>query len=153
MLDLACGSDRDLRAELDALIAFSEDDEAGFIDTPAIAQGIALIDSTDAQSMIGRVLGHYRIVEFIGEGGTGSVYRAVADDVGYERSVAIKILKRGLNSGSVLRRFRDEGRILSRLDHPNIARFYEAGLADEGRSYFVMEFLEGTPMHTYCREN
>lgn len=148
-----CGDDTDLRHEVETLLEFSDDEEAGFIDQPAIADGIALIDQTEADGMIGRVLGRYRIVEFIGEGGTGTVYRAVSDDAGYERSLAIKILKRGMDSGTVLRRFRDETRILARLDHPNIARFHEAGIAQDGRPYLVMEFLEGTPIHHYCREH
>ncbi|MBC7928130.1 MAG: protein kinase [Bryobacteraceae bacterium] len=149
----ACGADIELRDEIETLLDFSDEEGSGFIDTPAIADGIALMDRNDADAMMGRILGHYRIVEFIGEGGTGTVYRAVRDDVGYERNVAIKILRRGMNSATMLRRFRDETRILARLDHPNIARFHEAGIAADGRPYFVMEFLEGIPVHHYCREN
>ncbi len=151
-LDATCGDDTELRHEVEGLLQFSDEEEAGFIDQPAIADGMALMDQNEVDGMIGRVLGRYRIVEFVGEGGTGTVYRAVSDDVGYERSLAVKILKRGMDSGASLRRFRDETRILSRLDHPNIARFLEAGIAGDGRPYFVMEFLEGTPIHHYCRE-
>jgi non-specific serine/threonine protein kinase/serine/threonine-protein kinase len=103
--------------------------------------------------MTGRTIGHYRIIELVGEGGVGTVYRALNTSGDFEQQIAIKVLKRGMDSGSVLRRFRDERRILARLDHPNIAKFFDGGISDDGRPYFVMEFLEGTPIHHYCRES
>ena len=145
----SCAGDSELREEVEALLAFSDDE--GFIDTPAIAQGIALIDQNDAESMVGRTLGRYRILQLIGEGGVGTVYRAVRDDGDFEQHIALKLLKRGMDSAAILRRFRDERRILARLDHPNIARFLDGGIADDGRPYFVMEYLEGTPIHVFCR--
>ena len=148
-LATACGTDHDLRKEIEALLAFSDDE--GFIDTPAIAQGVALIDLNDAESMVGRTVGRYRVLQLIGEGGVGAVYRAARADDDYEQQLALKLLKRGMDSAAILRRFRDERRILARLDHPNIARFLDGGIADDGRPYFVMEFLEGTPIHVYCR--
>lgn len=146
----SCGGDVDLRSEVEALLAFSEDED-GFIDTPAIAQGVALIDLNDARSMVGRTVGRYRILELIGEGGVGAVYRAVRADGEYEQHLALKLLKRGMDSAAILRRFRDERRILARLDHANIARFLDGGIADDGRPYFVMEYVEGTPIHVFCR--
>jgi hypothetical protein len=153
LLDTTCGSDIELRREVETLLEFSDEEEGGFIDQPAIADGIALIDQNEVDGMIGRVLGRYRVVQFIGEGGTGTVYRAVTDEAGFERSLAVKVLKRGMDSGAALRRFRDETRILARLDHVNIARFHEAGIAADARPYLVMEYLEGTPIHVYCREH
>lgn len=102
--------------------------------------------------MAGRTIGRYRILSLIGEGGVGAVYRAVHENADFEQPVAIKLLKRGMDSTAILRRFRDERRILARLDHPNIARFLDGGIADDGRPYFVMEYLEGTPIHRYCRD-
>ena len=94
-LDQSCGSDRDLRHEVEALLAITSDD--GFIDEPAIADGVALLDQNDAQAMVGRTIGRYRILELIGEGGVGAVYRAVREDDGdFEHHIALKLLKRGM---------------------------------------------------------
>lgn len=147
----ACSGDPELRREIEALLEYSDED--GFIDQPAIADAVAIIDRNDAESLVGQTVGRYRIEELIGEGGVGAVYRAVRDDEDLEHQIALKLLKRGMDSAAILRRFRDERRILARLDHPNIARFLDAGMADDGRPYFVMEYLEGRPIHAYCRQN
>ncbi|MBT8336911.1 MAG: serine/threonine-protein kinase, partial [Gemmatimonadetes bacterium] len=92
----------------------------------------------------------YRLLEPIGRGGMGTVYRAIRDDGVMERTVALKLIHAGLDSGEVLRRFLDEQRILSSLEHPHIARLYDAGRAADGRPFFVMEFVPGRPIDTYC---
>jgi non-specific serine/threonine protein kinase/serine/threonine-protein kinase len=148
----ACGADSELRAEIEGLLAAS-DDASGFIEQPAIAAGVALMERSEAQALIGVNLGRYCIVELLGEGGVGTVYRATRDEGDYHQTVALKLLKRGMDSDVVLRRFRDERRILARLDHPNIAKFLDGGIAEDGRPYFVMEYLEGTPIHHYFRDN
>ncbi|MEM9555909.1 MAG: serine/threonine-protein kinase [Acidobacteriota bacterium] len=97
-----------------------------------------------------RRVGPYKLLGEIGQGGMSTVYLAVRDDREYEQRVAIKLIKRGLDTDSVLRRFRNERQILASLDHPNIARLYDGGTADDGRPYFVMELIEGTSLDDFC---
>jgi serine/threonine-protein kinase len=88
-------------------------------------------------------LGAYRLLAEIGRGGMGIVYRAARDDGLYDREVAIKLLRRGLLSAAAGEHFASERRILGRLRHPNIAQIFDAGVAEDGRSYIVMELIEG----------
>ncbi|MEY2536607.1 MAG: eukaryotic-like serine/threonine-protein kinase [Verrucomicrobiota bacterium] len=94
----------------------------------------------------GRRIGSYVVIREIGHGGMGTVYLAARADGYFEKQVAIKVLNRGSGSEEVLRRFRAEREVLARLDHPNIARLIDAGTADDGLPYFIMEFVDGTPV-------
>jgi len=94
-------------------------------------------------------IGPYRIVRLIGEGGMGAVYLAEQDEP-IHRTVALKIIKLGMDTREVIARFETERQTLALMDHPNIARVYEAGANGRGRPYFVMEFVEGTPITEYC---
>ena len=87
----------------------------------------------------------------IGRGGMGSVYLAVRDDV-TERRVAIKLIRRGMEIDFIVRRFRNERQILANLDHPYIARLLDGGTTEDGLPYFVMEYVEGRPVHRYCED-
>src|SRR5205823_4821416 len=98
----------------------------------------------------GELIGAYRIVREIGRGGMGAVYLAERADRQYEKQVAIKLIKRGMDTDSVLRHFRDERQILAGFDHPNIARLFDAGTTPDGLPYFVMEYIEGLPLDQYC---
>ena len=98
----------------------------------------------------GRRVGPYRLVEEVGRGGMGAVFRAERADGAFDQTVALKLVKRGMDSEAVLRRFRAERRILARLDHPGIARILDGGLADDGRPYLAMEFVEGEPITDHC---
>lgn len=100
----------------------------------------------------GRV-GPYRITERVGRGGTGSVYRAERVDGAYETSVAIKVLRRGLDTEDLLARFRAERQILASLVHPHIARLLDGGELQDGRPYLVMEFVEGIRIDEYCADH
>lgn len=95
-------------------------------------------------------LGAYRIVEQIGRGGMGVVYRAARDDGGFQRDVAIKVVNPGLQSEGILRRFRAERSILAMLDHPHIVRLLDGGSAPDGSPYLVMEHVAGTSLLEYC---
>jgi serine/threonine protein kinase len=98
-------------------------------------------------------IGKYKVVGPIGRGGMGLVVKATHEtDLG-PRLVAIKLIKRGVDTEEVLERFRLERRVLSALNHPNIARFFEAGETEDGRPYFVMEYVEGQPITAYCDAN
>lgn len=98
----------------------------------------------------GRMIGHYRIVERIAEGGMGVVYRARRQDGEYDQEVAIKLIPASLFSAELARRFRQERQILARLIHPNITRLLDGGSTEEGQPFLVMEFVDGVPITEYC---
>ena len=145
-LDKVCGTDGELRQEVESLLA--SDDRAGtkFLNTPAVD----LAKPGRAPSRVGRRIGAYNILEEIGHGGMGEVYRAGRADGQYEKEVAIKLVRGGYDTAVVLERFRHERQILASLDHPNIARLLDGGTTDEGIPYLVMELIEGTPIDQYC---
>jgi non-specific serine/threonine protein kinase/serine/threonine-protein kinase len=97
-----------------------------------------------------RRLGNYEIIRELGRGGMGTVYLARRADAQYEKQVAIKLIKRGMDTDAVLRHFRDERQILAGFDHPGVARLFDAGTSDDGLPYFVMEYVEGLPINEYC---
>jgi serine/threonine protein kinase len=92
----------------------------------------------------------YRLIELIGQGGMGDVYRAERADGQYDQRVAIKFVRAGLDTSAILERFRNERQVLASLDHPNIARLFDGGTSEEGIPYLVMELIEGTPIDHYC---
>ncbi|PWU07501.1 MAG: serine/threonine protein kinase, partial [Terriglobia bacterium] len=100
-----------------------------------------------ADSYLGRHLGEYQLVQRIGEGGMGAVYRARSSS---GQQVAIKVIKRGMDTDAILRRFHNERRILAALDHPNVAHLLDAGSTEDGIPYFVMEYIAGRPLNEYC---
>jgi eukaryotic-like serine/threonine-protein kinase len=106
------------------------------------------------QDRTGERIGAYAIIKELGRGGMGAVYLARRADGQFQKLVAIKILKRGTDTDEVLRRFRIERQILANLDHSNITRLLDAGITGDGLPYFVMEFIEGTPITRFVqREN
>jgi eukaryotic-like serine/threonine-protein kinase len=109
-----------------------------------------LKEDDDAAVATGQLLGAYCVVREIGRGGMGAVYLAERADKQYKKQVAIKLIKRGMDTDSVLRHFRNERQILAGFDHPNIARLFDGGTTDDGLPYFVMEYVEGLPINEYC---
>jgi eukaryotic-like serine/threonine-protein kinase len=108
----------------------------------------------DGHDRIGERIGAYAIARELGRGGMGAVYLAERADGQFEKRVAVKVLKRGTDTDEVLRRFRIERQILANLEHPNITRLLDAGTTNDGLPYFVMEFIEGTPITEFVqREN
>jgi len=95
-------------------------------------------------------IGHYRVRRELGRGGMGTVYLAERDEPGLRKTVAVKVVSRGMDSAFVLRRFRTERQILAGLEHPGIARLYDGGTTDEGLPYFVMEYVDGEDLVAYC---
>ncbi|MEZ5290812.1 MAG: protein kinase [Vicinamibacterales bacterium] len=95
-------------------------------------------------------VGAYRLVRELGQGGMGTVHLAVRDDDAFQKRVALKILKRGMDTEAIVRRFRTERQILAGLDHPNIARLFDGGTTADGRPYLVMEYVEGAPLVEYA---
>jgi len=98
----------------------------------------------------GQIIERYRIIREIGRGGMGAVFLAERADDQYQKQVALKLIKRGTDTDSVLRHFRNERQILAGFDHPNIARLFDGGTTESGLPYFVMEYVEGLPIDEYC---
>lgn len=143
-------TDEELKAEAESLLAAS-----GYADTffrvPLALQTVA--DDDDGEEMAapdaGQEIGPYRLLERLGEGGMGVVYRAIQRQP-VRREVALKIIKPGMDSGLVAARFGAERQALSLMEHPNIARVVDAGTTDSDRAYFVMELVRGQPITAWC---
>src|SRR5258707_2474369 len=146
-LDRSCAGDSELRSEMESLLSSHERAGTGFLNTPAVDLGEG---SAPAATRVGRRIGSYDILEEIGHGGMGEVYRAGRADGQYEQEVAIKLVRGGYDTASVLERFRHERQILASLDHPNIARLLDGGTAEDAIPYLVMELIQGTPIDQYC---
>ena len=144
-LDRAC-ADADLRQEVESLLSSHEQAGTGFLKTPVLdLKGCA----PPARARLERI-GAYQIVEEIGHGGMGEVYRAVRADGQYTKEVAIKVVRGGFDSASVIEHFRQERQILASLDHPNIARLLDGGTTEDGVPYLVMELIHGARVDSYC---
>src|ERR1044071_2865339 len=140
----ACAGDEDLRRQVEALLA--QYDEAGnFLDEPVYERsGVqALASLIDDDPVIGQRIGAYKVAREIGRGGMGAVYLAERADNAFQKRVAIKLIKRGMDTDFILRRFRHERQILAALDHSYIARLLDGGTTEDGLPYFVMEYVEG----------
>ena len=144
-----CAGDESLRREVDALLAAHET-AGNFIEAPIVTLDARLFEDDDADRLIGTAIGHYEITKRIGSGGMGAVYLARRADRQYEKQVAIKLIKRGMDTEAMLRRFRNERQILAGFDHPNIAHLLDGDTTDDGLPYFVMEYVEGVPIDEYC---
>ena len=108
-----------------------------------------LPDQRDEQ-MVGQRIGPYKVIREIAHGGMGAVYLAFRADDEYQKQVAIKLIKRGMDTDLIIRRFRNERQILANLDHPNIARLIDGGTTEDGLPYFIMDHVEGLPIDAYC---
>ncbi len=147
-LDNICDSDDLLRQEVESLLLEENANTNELLQSPLYA---ALTDlDKDRADWVGRQVGSYKITEKIGEGGMGAVYRAARADEQYQKQVAVKIVKQGLDTPFAASRFRAERQILADLEHPNIARLLDGGTTDNGFPYVVMELVEGQPIDQYC---
>ena len=144
----ACEGDSTLRADVERLVA-AHDRAGTFIEQSVVVRAESLANDGE-RSVIGRRFGPYRVVREIGRGGMGAVYLAERADGQFQQRVAIKLIKRGMDTDLVLERFRAERQILASLDHPNIARLMDGGTTDDGQPYFVMEYIEGEPIDVYA---
>lgn len=143
-LDEACGNDPKVRERVEALLR-AHSEAGGFF-------GGHSPDPPAAIDPAGTVIGPYKLLEQIGEGGMGSVYMAEQSEP-VERRVALKIIKPGMDSRQVIARFEAERHALAMMDHPNIARVLDAGTTETGRPYFVMELVKGVAITQYCDEH
>lgn len=135
-------ADEVMRREAESLLEF-ENANAGSLEGSAIS--IVTKEGT-ATSMIGRKIGRYEIVSELGAGGMGAVYLAKRADGEFTQEVALKLIRSGIGSESILRRFYSERQILASLDHPNIAHLIDGGTTDDNLPYFVMEYVKGEPI-------
>ena len=151
-LDRECADDAALRAEVEALL--DAGDQAGsFLESPAPAADLDLtIDQPGSAERPGTIIGPYKLLEQIGEGGFGVVFMAEQTHP-VRRKVALKVLKPGMDTRQVVARFEAERQALAIMDHPNIARVFDGGATDSGRPYFVMELVKGLPITEYCDQN
>jgi serine/threonine-protein kinase len=145
-LDLACGTDVSLRAEVESLLSADASADS-MLDAP-LSQALETIFGS--ATSVGRRFGSYRVVREIGRGGMAVVFAAQRDDEQFEKQVAIKLIKRGMDTDAIIARFRRERQILARLEHPNIAYLLDGGVSDDGLPYLVMELVEGEPIDAYC---
>jgi hypothetical protein len=158
----ACGGDSALRAELEKLLAHDQQAQGEqLFQQPCPVNARALLPAAESatpimesasgseDSFVGRRVGPYLIQELIGSGGMGSVYRALRQD-SYRQQVALKVIRPGLDSAEVLRRFHTERQVLADLAHPHLARLLDGGATEDGRPYFVMEYIDGQPLDRYC---
>jgi serine/threonine protein kinase len=150
-LDEACHDDPDLHRQVSRLLQ-AHHAAGDFLETPGHMLDGTLSTSRILSETIGARIGPYTLVEELGEGGMGAVFLAEQDSP-VKRRVALKILKPGLDSRQVLRRFDAERQSLALMDHANIAKVLDAGVTPLGRPYFVMELVSGIPIAKYCDEH
>jgi eukaryotic-like serine/threonine-protein kinase len=146
----SCAGDEELRCEVASLLD-SHSLAGTFLDSSEL-----FLSSDEFQEngdLGGQMIDHYRIIREIGRGGMGAVFLAERADAEYEKKVAIKLIKRGMDTDSVLRHFRTERQILASFDHPNIARLFDGGTTESGLPYFVMECVGGIPIDDYCNKH
>ncbi|HLH52847.1 MAG TPA: serine/threonine-protein kinase [Verrucomicrobiae bacterium] len=157
----ACADDAALRVRIEDLLGVHER-AGGFMETsglsaqaspnetaaPGAATSFAIVPSEKPADRIGR----YKLLQQIGEGGCGVVYMAEQEEP-VRRRVALKVIKLGMDTKQVIARFEAERQALALMDHPNIARVFDAGATETGRPFFVMELIKGIPITRYCDEN
>jgi eukaryotic-like serine/threonine-protein kinase len=154
-LDAACGGASELRAEAEGLLAAYE--QAGdFMDRLDTQRGAALLESAGELAAAGGPeaarprVGPYRLLRELGRGGMGVVYLAERAEGGFAQRAAIKLVKRGMDSDAIVKRFLRERQILAGLEHPNVARLLDGGVTDDDQPYFAMEYVDGQPLTEYC---
>lgn len=148
-LDSLCVDDPILRLEVESLLALKNDPDLALLESAAVS--LAIDEAPEARSAwIGRRVGPYEIVEEVGAGGMGEVYRAIRADDEFRKEVAIKLVRVGYDSDFIVARFKTERQVLAGLEHPNIARLLDGGTTKEGIPYFAMELIEGQPLYDFC---
>jgi serine/threonine protein kinase len=146
-LDRACAGDAALRARVEALLA-GHDAAGAFLGQAAVERP----QPTLPEEKPGDVIGRYTLLKKIGEGGCGVVYLAEQTEP-VRRRVALKVIKLGMDTRQVIARFEAERQALALMDHPDIARVFDAGATAAGRPFFVMEYVDGVPITQFCDEH
>src|SRR5215468_9423290 len=150
-LSEACQGDPKFRLRVQALL--DAYDQAGdFLGRPAADRPAKAAQAFAAAEKPGDRVGHYKLLQQIGEGGYGVVYMAEQEEP-VRRRVALKIIKPGMDTKNVIARFEAERQALALMDHPNIAKVFDAGATESGRPYFVMELIRGVKITEFCNQN
>jgi serine/threonine protein kinase/tetratricopeptide (TPR) repeat protein len=142
------GSSDEIRREVEKLLSTYKEAET-FIGTPVIVEK-GLRPRNFEENLSGKKIDDYFVLDKLGEGGMGTVFLAEHCGQGFSQRVALKLIKRGMDTNAVLGRFLMERQILANLEHPNIARLYGGGSTDDGLPYFVMEYVEGESIRDFC---
>src|SRR6266581_3776775 len=150
-LDRACAGDEKLRRRVEGLL-LTHDQAGGFLERPPVEMAIGSRVGASAGEKPGDRIGRYKLLQQIGEGGCGVVYMAEQEEP-VNRRVALKIIKPGMDTKSVMARFEAERQALALMDHPNIAKVFDAGATESGRPYFVMELVRGIKITEYCDQH
>jgi len=149
-LKQACNGDERVRREVERLLELDVQ-EAGLLDTAPWKRDDGEIRApVDPVAQPGARIGRYQLLERLAVGGMGTVWLAERADEQFDQRVAVKLIKRGMDTEDILRRFRTERQVLAGLQHPNIARLLDGGATSDGRPYLVMEFIDGRPIDAYC---
>ena len=149
-LDRACAGEAELRRHVEDLLA-AQGDLGSFLARPPVVP-LPTVTYEPITEGAGSVIGRYKLLQQIGEGGFGSVYMAEQREP-VKRRVALKIIKLGMDTREVIARFEAERQALALMDHPNIARVLDAGTTESGRPFFVMELIKGVPLAEFCDRN
>ena len=159
-LDLACEGKPEMRQRIERLLGTSAAADCFFkrhaafaasVLSPAV-ESIPLPATTSLPEQAGTLIGRYKLLQKIGEGGMGVVYMAEQEEP-VRRKVALKVIKLGMDTKHVVARFEAERQALALMDHPNIARVLDGGATDTGRPFFVMELVQGVPITEFCDQN
>jgi tetratricopeptide (TPR) repeat protein/predicted Ser/Thr protein kinase len=148
-LDQTCAGNGPLREQVAALLRADAEAER-FLELDALRCAGPFLVPPDAASGDGRRIGPYRVVRELARGGMGVVYLAERSDGQFEQRVALKLIKRGMDSDEIHRRFLAERQILAQLNHPHIARLLDGGVSAEGQPYFAIEYVDGTAITAHC---
>ena len=151
-LDNACASREVNRVEIETLVR-SYEESGTFLEGPVDIASMELLQEPVLLPWAGRRLGPYQIIQKIGEGGMGTVFRATRMDGLYDKEVAIKVIRHGLDTEFFIARFKNESRILGGLEHLNVARLLDGGLTEQGLPYVVLEHVVGLPIDEYCDQH
>ncbi|MGO9332258.1 MAG: serine/threonine-protein kinase, partial [Steroidobacteraceae bacterium] len=152
-LDEVCGSNAALRTELESLLSVGDELNAGFLEAPtpqfsADGEGLGALGLAEGQLFAER----FQLVRKLGEGGMGQVWLA-EQTAPVRRPVALKLIKAGMYDETVVHRFQAERQSLAIMDHPAIAKVFDAGITPQGQPYFVMEYVPGLPITEYCDQH
>jgi serine/threonine-protein kinase len=147
-----CRDDTDLQTEIEKLLQ-SHQETDNFIEKPIFTTVKNLVTDEKHFTLIGKKIGVYQIQKEIGRGGMGAVYLAERADGEFHQQVAVKLIKRGLDTDEIIRRFRHERQILANLDHPYITRLIDGGTTIDGLPFLIMDYVEGLPLISFANKH
>ncbi|HRH44921.1 MAG TPA: serine/threonine-protein kinase, partial [Pyrinomonadaceae bacterium] len=149
---IALVEDPEIKNELESLLE-SHESANKFLNKNAVEFSAGILLDNSPEKLIGAQIGQFKIICEIGRGGMGAVYLAERTGADFAQKAALKLIKRGMDTDFIVQKFQTERRILSRLNHPFIAKLLDGGTTDDGLPYFVMEFVEGENLKDFCRKH